>query len=137
MCCWMCTSVPPGRQVNLSFLRGQKNVHTCHHSKLSDDVNKNKQKWCYCQNKNFSGTNGTIRQLPRFKIISNEMLILLLILCPWYFSCLQMYSERNFLIFTSMSKYFFKFFGEREIYVSFLLFFFFWEIITHELFKFH
>ena len=36
----------------------------------------------------------TIKQLKTFKIISNEMPILFLILCWWYFSCLQMYSEK-------------------------------------------
>ena len=48
---------------------------------LTDDVIKNKQKWCYCQSKVFSGTSDTIRYLKTFKMISNEMPILLLILC--------------------------------------------------------
>ena len=75
----MSTSVSLGRIVNLFFLRGQLNVHAWHHSKFTDGVNENKQKWSYCQNKNFSGTSDIIRQLKTFKMISNEMPILLLI----------------------------------------------------------
>ena len=37
-----------------------------------------------------------IRHLKTFRVISNEMLVLLLILCWCYFSCLQMYSEKFF-----------------------------------------
>ena len=44
-------------------------------------IHKGRQKkWCYCQSKNFSGTSDTISNLKTFKIISNEMPVLLLIL---------------------------------------------------------
>ena len=61
--------------------------------------NWNKQKWCYCQSKNFSGISNTTRHLKTFRIISNEMPDLLLIQCWWYFSCLQMYSNNFFNIY--------------------------------------
>ena len=46
--------------------------------------------------KNFSGTGDTIRHLKTFRIISNEMSFLLLILSGCYFSCLKMYSDKFF-----------------------------------------
>ena len=46
--------------------------------------------------KNFSGTGDTIRHLKTFRIISNEMSVLLLILSGCYFSCLKMYSDKFF-----------------------------------------
>ena len=58
----MCTFVLSERIVYLFFMRGQQNVHTRHHSKFTEDANKNKQKWRYCQSKNFSGTSDTITQ---------------------------------------------------------------------------
>ena len=39
------------------------------------------------------------RHLKTFRIISNEMLFLLLILCWQYFNCLQMYSEKFFNVY--------------------------------------
>ena len=39
----------------------------------------------------WSGTRDTIRHLKTFGVISNEMPVLLFILCWCYFSCLQMY----------------------------------------------
>ena len=77
----MCTFAPSGRIVYLFLMRGQQNVHTRHHSKFTEDANKNKQKWRYCQSKNFSGTSDTIKHLKTFRIISNEIPVLLLILC--------------------------------------------------------
>ena len=63
------------------FLRRKLNVRTCHHSKFTEDVNCNKQKWCYCQSKSFSGTSGdTERHLKTSRIIFNEMSVLLVIL---------------------------------------------------------
>ena len=56
-------------------------IHIQHHSKLTEDANWNKQKRCHCQNKYFSGTSYTVRHVKIFKIISNEMPDLLLILC--------------------------------------------------------
>ena len=41
--------------------------------------------------KNFSGTRDTIRHLKTFRVISNEMPVLLLILSCCYFSCLKVY----------------------------------------------
>ena len=46
--------------------------------------------------KNFSGTRDTIRHLKTFRVISNEMSVLLLILSGCYFSCLKMYSDKFF-----------------------------------------
>ena len=48
-----------------------------------------------CQNKNFSGTSDTIRHLKTFRVISNEILVLLVILCWWYFR----YIQTSFLMF--------------------------------------
>ena len=50
--------------------------------------NKKKQKRCCSQSKNFSGTSDTISHLKTFRTISNELPVLLLILCWWYFTCL-------------------------------------------------
>ena len=49
--------------------------------------------------KQVSGTSDTIRHLKTFRIISNEMPILFFILCWWYFSCLQIYSDNSFNIY--------------------------------------
>ena len=130
MCCSMCTFVPSGGIMNPFFLRGQLNVHTWHHSKFTDNTKKNKQKWYYLQSKNFSGTNGTIRNLKTFKIISNEMPILLLILCWSYFSCLWMYSEKFFNISFHEQMYFQIFEAKGDTC------WFFWEITTYEQYKF-
>ena len=51
-------------------------------------------------------TRDTIKHLKRFSIISNEMPVLLLILCWCYFSCLKMHSDKFFDAF--MSKCFLK-----------------------------
>ena len=56
-------------------------------------INKNAAAKVY---KNFSGTRDTIRHLKTFRVISNEMPVLLLILSWCYFSCLKMYSEKFF-----------------------------------------
>ena len=45
--------------------------------------------------KNFSGTRDTIRHLKTFRVISNEMPVLL-ILSRSYFSCLKLYSDNFF-----------------------------------------
>ena len=45
--------------------------------------------------KNFSGTRDTIRHLKTFRVISNEMPVLL-ILSRGYFSCLKLYSDNFF-----------------------------------------
>ena len=55
-----------------------KYVHIWHHSKFAEDANRNKQKLCYCQSNNFSGTNDTVKHFKTFRIISNEKPILLL-----------------------------------------------------------
>ena len=44
------------------------------------DSTPTKQKWCCCQNKNFSGTRNTIRHLKTSRVIPNEMPVLLLML---------------------------------------------------------
>ena len=64
--------------------------------KWTENANWNKQKWCYCQSKNFNATSDTLRNLKTFRIITNEMPVLPLLLWWWYFRCLQMYSD-NFL----------------------------------------
>ena len=48
---------------------------------------------------NFSGTRDTIRYLKTFRVIFNKMPVLLLILSRYYFSCLQMYSEKFFNVY--------------------------------------
>ena len=68
--------------------------------------------------KNFSGTGDTIRHLKTFRIISNEMSVLLLILSGCYFSCLKMHSD-NSLMLIFMSKCFLKSLWQREKHVSF------------------
>ena len=110
----------PGRRVHVIFLLGgQKMVHTWHYSKFTEDTNWNKQKWCCCLNKNFSGTIDTIKHLKTFRIISNEFQFFLFILCWWYFSCLHMYLE-NFYKFYFHEQMFFKSLWQRETQVSFL-----------------
>ena len=54
-----------------------KCTHLTTYSKFTHDASKNKQKFCYCQSKNFSGTSDTVRQLKTFKII--------LMKCQFYF----------------------------------------------------
>ena len=49
--------------------------------------------------KQVSGKSDTIRHLKTLRIISNEMPVLLFILCWWYFSCLQIYSDNSFNIY--------------------------------------
>ena len=46
--------------------------------------------------KNFNGTRDTIRHLNTFRVIFNEMPVLLLILRSCYFSFLKVYSDRFF-----------------------------------------
>ena len=46
--------------------------------------------------KNFGITRDTIRHLKIFRVISNEISVLLLILSGCYFSCLKMYSDKFF-----------------------------------------
>ena len=93
----------------------QLKVHSWHHSKFTDRQDG-------CQSKNFSGTRD-IRHLKIFRVISNEMPVLLLILYWCYFSCLKIYSENFFNAF--ISKCFLKSLWQRERQVSF-----FWEIIA-------
>ena len=45
--------------------------------------------------KNFGGTRDAIRHLKTFRVISNEISVLL-ILSGCYFSCLKMYSDKFF-----------------------------------------
>ena len=59
-------------------------------------TNWNRQKWRSRQSKNFIRTRDTIRHLQTFRVISNEMPVLLLILCWCYFSCLKKCSEKFF-----------------------------------------
>ena len=46
--------------------------------------------------KNCSGTRDTIRHLKTFRVILNEISVLLLILSGCYFSCLKVYSDKIF-----------------------------------------
>ena len=63
--------------------------------------------------KNFSGTRDTIRHLKTFRVISNEMSILLLILSCCYFNCLKVYSDKFFNAY--FYEMFFKIFvGKRD-----------------------
>ena len=78
----MRTFVPSERKENLFFLRGQYKMYTpgtkANSKMMPTNINKN---GAICQSKNFSETSDTMRQLKTFKIISNEMPILLLTLC--------------------------------------------------------
>ena len=56
-------------------------IHIWHHSKFTEDASRNGEKRCFCQNENFSGTSDTVRQVKALRIISNEILALLPILC--------------------------------------------------------
>ena len=115
------------RKKSVPFLPGGTvNIHSWHHSKFTDrqSTNWNKQKYCCCQSKNFSRARDTIKHLKTFRVISNEMPVLLLILCWCYFSCLKMYSEK-FLMLTFMSKCFLKSLWQRETQLSI-----FWKIIA-------
>ena len=47
----------------------------------SQSTPRGRKKWRYCQGKSFIGTSDTARHLKTFRIISNEKLILFLILC--------------------------------------------------------
>ena len=79
-----------------------------------------KKKWCCCRGKNFSRTRDTVRHLKTFRVISNEMAVLLLILCWCYFSCLKIYSEKF-----KIRKCLFKSLWQRETQLSI-----FWKIIA-------
>ena len=70
---------------------------TIANSKTDRTPTKKNHKWCCFQSNNFSRTRDTIRHLKSFRVISSEVLVLLLILCWYYFGCLKMYSE-NFLM---------------------------------------
>ena len=122
----MCISVPSGRRVYLFFLEAQYNMHSWDHDKLTDRqcTKWNRQKWWSRQSNSFIRTRDTIRQLQTFRVISNEMPVLLLILCWCYFSCLKMYSEK-FLILTFMSKCFLKSLWQTETQLSI-----FWKILA-------
>ena len=61
--------------------------------------------------KNFNGTRDSIRHLKISRVVSNEMPVLLLILCWCYFSCLQIYSEKFFNVF--YEQIFFEIFVEK------------------------
>ena len=65
-------SDPLGRRI-LLLPEWQQNVHIWRHSKLRQNTNWNKQNWCYCQSKNFSGTSDTVRRLKIFGKISNAI----------------------------------------------------------------
>ena len=51
-----------------------------HHSRFTEDTNWNKQKWCFHQSKTFTGISDIVRCLKTFRIISDEIPVLLLIL---------------------------------------------------------
>ena len=68
--------------------------------------------------KNFGGTMDTIRHLKTFRVISNEISVLLLILSGCYFSCLKMYSDKFFNAYF-YEQMFFEIFVARETQVSF------------------
>ena len=73
--------------------------------------------------KAFSGTRDTIRHLKAFRVISNEMQVLLIL--SWcYFSRLKMYSDKFFNAYF-YEQMFFEIFVARETQVSF-----FWKIIA-------
>ena len=59
-----------------------------------------------------------IRHLNTFRVISNEMSVLLLILSGCYFSCLKMYSDKFFNAYF-YEQMFFEIFVARETQVSF------------------
>ena len=74
----------PFRKKSVPLLPGaQSNIHFWHHSKLikMQDTNQNKQKWCCSQSKYFTGTRDTVRHLKTFRVISNQIPVLLFILC--------------------------------------------------------
>ena len=62
----------PEGTVKCSYLAPYK-IHRAHQEEET--------KWRYCQGKSFIGTSDTARHLKTFRIISNEKLILFLILC--------------------------------------------------------
>ena len=105
-CAARCVHVSPQEEECTSSSWGDGKICTCgsivSQHKFTEHANWNKQNWCYCQNKNFSGTSDTIKHWKTFRIISNEIPISLPILLWRYFSCFQMYSE-NVLIFTFTS----------------------------------
>ena len=68
--------------------------------------------------KNFGGTRDAIRHLKTFRVISNEISVLLLILSGCYFSCLKMYSDKFFNAYF-YEQMFFEIFVARETQVSF------------------
>ena len=69
--------------------------------------------------KNFSGASDTVRYLKTFRVISNETLVLLPILCWWYFSCLQMYSDTFFNVYFYEQIFFLKSLWQKETQASF------------------
>ena len=87
-------------------------------------TNWNRQKWFSCQSKNFIRTRDTIRHLHTFRVIYDEMPVFLLIFCWCYFSCLEMYSEKCFML-TFVSKCFLKSLWQRETQLNI-----FWKIIA-------
>ena len=124
-CAAKCVYLCPQEEKCSSSSWGHSEIYTPGTIANSDRqcANWNKQKWCFCQSKNFSRTRDTIRHLKIFRVISNEMPVLHLILCWCYFSCLKMYSEEFLNAF--MRKCFLKSLCERKTQFSI-----FWKIIA-------
>ena len=97
-CAAECVYLCPQEEDCTSSSLGHNKIYTLSIIKNSqtDRASTEIKKWCCCQGKNFSRTRDTMRHLKTFRVISNEMAVLLLILCWCYFSCLKMYSEKYF-----------------------------------------
>ena len=110
-----CVHVPPQEKQCSSSCWG-RTVKCTHHGKFTGDTNWNKQKWCYCQSKNFSGTSDTVRYLKTCRIISSKMPVLLIpvLICQWYTICLEIYSEKYFNIFFHEEMFFHIFVTKRD-----------------------
>ena len=125
-CAAECVYLCPQEEECTSSSWGQSKIYTLGTmaNPQAEGTNWNRQKWCCCQSKSFIKTRDAIRYLQTFRVISDEMPVLLLILCWWYFSCLKTYSEKC-LMFTFMSKCCLKSLWQRETQLSI-----FWKIIA-------
>ena len=97
-----------------------KCTHLAPYSKFTHDASKNKQKFCYCQSKTFSGTSDTVRQLKTFRII--------LMKSQFYLSYVDDILVVSRCIYFH-EQIFFQIFWQRETQ-------FFSEIITYEQYRF-
>ena len=112
MCCWMCKSVPSG--TSSSWGKMYTPSFIAYSQKTTPKINKN---GAIAKVRISVELEINYKAFKTFRIISNEMRVLLLLLIDNILvicRCIQ----RNFLMFTFMSKHFLKALWQRETHVN-------------------